>query len=133
MKVFRSLSFVALLVFALSACVLTLQDPIGSQGEGPITVTYRIETSGNASVTGVRWVVSGSTLSESGNLNSWTRTVSAFPGARVFLEADATTQGGTVRISFEARRDGTVVSRGLLNCSTSVCSNFSLSDTLPSS
>ncbi len=134
MKKYLGLSLLALLLsFGLTGCIVGVTDGSGlsSQGSsGSVVVVYRVELSGNASLNSVQWLENGSTQMQITNTN-FTRTIRANPGDTIYLTADASAPGGTVRLSYEATRGGEVIGRSLINCDQASCPNFVLQDTLP--
>ena len=133
MKRYLGLALITLfLSIGLSGCIIGVTEDggFGSQGGGSIAVLYRVELSGNAFVYSVQWFEGGRTQTENISSN-WSRTVRANPGDPIYITADASASGGTVRISYEATRNGQVVARSLLNCQQAPCTNFVLQDSLP--
>lgn len=133
MKRFFGLVLIALfLSVGLTGCIIGVTEGgVGSQGGGgSVAVLYRVELSGNAFVYSVQWYENGSTRTENISSN-WSRTVRANPGDPIYITADASASGGTVRISYEATKDGQIVGRSLLNCQQSACTNFVLQDSIP--
>ena len=104
----------------------------GVSFEDSVQVVYSVEVSGSASVDEVQWLEDGELLvDDDPSQDGWSRTVQAEPGSDVSLSADASADGGTVRLSYRAIQNGEVIGQALLDCSTDPCEDFSIQDTLP--
>ncbi len=119
----------------LTGCLFSFDDTGSGSGapfEDSVQVVYTIEVSGSASVNEVQWLEDDELLVNYTPLSDdWSRTVQADPGSDVSLSADASADGGTVRLSYRAVQDGEVVGQALFDCSTEFCDDFSVQDTLP--